>query len=115
MEIKYTLFVIFLCIATSLAWDPHKPQPGDANWMKKHKLFLNETKELNDDIKVVFIGASIMEFWQTEGKPVWKYYLNKSAVDYGIGGDNTANVLWRVENHELDGLKPKVIVLQVGM
>ena len=69
-----------------------------------------------NETKVVFIGASITEFWQNEGKEIWNsYYVNRSAFDYGIGGDTTSNVLWRIQNHELDGLKPKVIVLQIGI
>lgn len=116
MEPLTNLILTLLCLTPCLCWDPKHPEAKNTtDWMKKHKSFLEESEHMKSHIKVVFIGASIMEFWQTEGKQIWSsYYVTKSAVDYGIGGDTTSNVLWRVLNHELDGLNPKVIVLQVG-
>ena len=37
-----------------------------------------------------------------------------NAADFGWGGDRTQNILWRLENGELDGVNPKVIVLLAG-
>ena len=46
---------------------------------------------------------------------VWnQYYAPRHAANFGIGGDRTEHVLWRLENGELDGIKPKVIVLMIG-
>ena len=46
---------------------------------------------------------------------VWdRYYGPRNAANFGIGGDRTQHVLWRLENGELDGIKPKVVVLMIG-
>jgi hypothetical protein len=80
----------------------------------KHNEFLKYTSEHKDQVKAVFIGASITEYWQQEGKQYWNGFAAKGAVNYGIGGDQTTGVLWRIQNKELDGLHPKVIVVGSG-
>jgi len=64
-------------------------------------------------VDLLFLGDSITEGW---GKnPVWqKTYEPLNAANFGIGGDTTENVLWRLENGEVDGISPKVAVLLIG-
>ncbi|XP_054166519.1 platelet-activating factor acetylhydrolase IB subunit alpha1-like [Oppia nitens] len=84
-------------------------------WLEIHESFVRQSRDRKDDIKVVFIGASIVQNWSAEGLHIWRqYYAPKGAVNYGIGGDTIQNVLWRVQNKSLDGLDPRVIVLQCG-
>jgi len=35
-------------------------------------------------------------------------------ANFGIGGDRTQHVLWRIENGELETIKPKAVVLMIG-
>jgi beta-glucosidase len=66
-------------------------------------------------IDLLFLGDSITEDWLDAGKSIWKQrYLPRNAADFGIGGDETQHVLWRIENGAVDGLNPKVIVLLIG-
>ena len=95
---------------------PWVPEPKDGNWMRKHQEFLNQTHIHGKEAQIVFIGDSITAHWLIEGKDVWaKYYATRHAFNYGIGGDRTEHVLWRVENKEFDGIKPKVAVLMIGI
>src|SRR6185437_912238 len=49
------------------------------------------------------------------GKAVWeRFYGPRHAANFGIGGDRTQHVLWRLDNGEVDGIKPKVVVLMIG-
>ena len=43
-----------------------------------------------------------------------KYYEKFQPANFGIGGDATQHVLWRIDNGELDGISPKVVVLMLG-
>jgi lysophospholipase L1-like esterase len=60
-------------------------------------------------------GDSITDFWENRNKSNWDKHLGGwKAADFGISGDRTQNVLWRLQNGELEGVKPKVIVLLIG-
>jgi lysophospholipase L1-like esterase len=64
-------------------------------------------------ISVVFLGDSITQGWNKE---IWrKHFEPVGAVNFGIGGDGVQQVQWRVEHGELDALKPKLIVLMIGI
>ena len=86
----------------------------DAGWMKRHDGFVEIAKAGNVD--VLFLGDSITDGWRGKnGKPVWdKAFGDLKPANFGIGGDRTQHVLWRIQNGELDGIKPKVAVLMIG-
>ncbi len=87
-----------------------KPQ---AAFMAKHEAFVKTAKE--GKAQVVFLGDSITAGWGGNGKEVWASAFGKwEPANFGIGGDRTQHVLWRIENGELDGLKPKAAVLMIG-
>ncbi len=65
-------------------------------------------------LKVLFLGDSITERWK-QAPHIWERYFGKyQPANFGIGGDRTHNVIWRIEHGELDGIKPKVVVLMLG-
>ena len=43
-----------------------------------------------------------------------KYYGDRKAMNAGIGGDQTQHVLWRLDNGNIDGIKPKLAVIMIG-
>jgi lysophospholipase L1-like esterase len=89
------------------------PVPRDANWVKRHEGFVKQAQQGGVDI--LFMGDSITDFWRNRGLNVWnKYYAPQHAANFGIGGDRTEHVLWRMDRGELDGIKPKVVVLMIG-
>jgi beta-glucosidase len=64
---------------------------------------------------IVFIGDSITQGWEGNGKSVWtNYYGSRKCLNFGVGGDRTEHVLWRFEQGQLAGLKPKAAVLMIG-
>ncbi len=64
---------------------------------------------------IIFIGDSITEGWLGPGKAIWdSTYAPRHALNFGIGGDKTQNVLWRLSNMSIQNLKPKVAVVLIG-
>lgn len=93
------------------------PAPRSSAWLKRHEGFVQETK--SEQIDLLFMGDSITDFWRRSGPRfgtnIWsKYYAPLHAADFGISGDRTENVIWRIDHGELDGLHPKVMVLMIG-
>jgi lysophospholipase L1-like esterase len=88
-----------------------KPENRD---VPRHKAFLKKVASGEGD--VIFIGDSITEGWEKNGKEVWAKEFGKyKAVNLGIGGDRTGHVLWRItEGKELDPLNPKLAVVMIG-
>ncbi|XP_013775086.1 platelet-activating factor acetylhydrolase IB subunit beta-like isoform X1 [Limulus polyphemus] len=84
---------------------------GDDKWMCMHKRFLMEAEEREPE--VVLIGDfTIAMLAHTE---VWeKYFVSMHCLNFGISEDKTQNVLWRIENGEIETMNPKIIVLSVG-
>jgi len=65
---------------------------------------------------MVFLGDSITDFWRTTGKEIWKHYQAApyQAADFGVAADRTEHALWRIENSELEGIRPRIVVLLIG-
>jgi beta-glucosidase len=76
---------------------------------------LLRAKDNPGECDIIFVGDSITEGWEGAGKNVWqKFYGNRKCLNFGVGGDRTQHVLWRFEQGQLDGLKPKAAVLMIG-
>lgn len=93
------------------------PAPRNPGWVKRHEGFVEQAK--HDQINLLFLGDSITDFWLRPGPRfgtnIWsKYYAPLHAADFGISGDRVENVIWRIDNGELDGLHPKALVLMIG-
>lgn len=88
------------------------PKEGNKGFFEKHESFLARAKA--GPIGLLFIGDSITEGWR-KAPHIWdQYYAKYDAANFGIGGDQTQHVIWRIENGELDGIAPRVVVLMIG-
>lgn len=101
--------------ATAQAVPTVTPVPRDEKWMKTHETLLEKSKQAREEngATVVFLGDSITAGWR-QNEAWQKYYAPRKALNLGIGGDRTQHVLWRLENGEVEGLKPKAVVLMIG-
>ncbi|HEY5414075.1 MAG TPA: GDSL-type esterase/lipase family protein [Gemmatimonadaceae bacterium] len=90
---------------------------SDSNSMLAHRQLL--AKRTQGRIDVYFVGNSITRRWGATDYPEllanWKAnFFGWNAADFGWGGDRIQNMLWRLEQGELDGVNPKVIVILAG-
>jgi lysophospholipase L1-like esterase len=86
---------------------------GYASFKAAHEKFVAQAKE--GKAQLVFLGDSITAGWAGNGKEVWaKSFGTYTPANFGIGGDRTQHVLWRIQNGEFDGIKPKAFVVMIG-
>jgi beta-glucosidase len=89
-----------------------RKQPEEA-WAQKHASFVERAKK--GDVEVLFTGDSITAGWNGAGSAVWqKYFGEMKAANFGIGGERTQHILYRLGDGELEGINPKVFVLLIG-
>ena len=92
----------------------------DNNSKLAHEQLLEKAKK--GGIDVYFEGDSITRRWGTSDAAYAKYLANWNsnffgwnAGNFGWGADQLQNIIWRLENGELDGVNPKVIVFLGGI
>ena len=101
-------------------WEFPADQPvfrTDANSLAAHSQLLMKARQ--GGIDVYFEGDSITRRWDALDYPEllanWKQnFFGWNAADFGWGADQTQNILWRLENGELDGVNPKVVIVLAG-
>jgi uncharacterized repeat protein (TIGR02543 family) len=82
-------------------------------WMPKHTNIL-KTLQSTKNFDLMFIGDSLIQYWSDD--KTWKA-LEKThrIINLGIGGDQTMNVIWRLENGEFpSGVTSRYAVVLVG-
>src|ERR1022692_231564 len=98
-----------------------QPAPRtDANSQLAHTQLLEKARK--GGIDIYFEGDSITRRWGASD-PQYKEnlvnwttnFFGWNAADFGWGADFTQNILWRLENGELDGVNPKIIVVLAGI
>jgi lysophospholipase L1-like esterase len=98
-----------------------QPSPRrDANSQLAHEQLVEKARK--GGIDIYFEGDSITRRWGTsdaqyrENLANWKTnFFGWNAGNFGWGADRIQNILWRLENGELDGVNPKIIVLLAGI
>ncbi|MFO0775269.1 MAG: platelet-activating factor acetylhydrolase IB subunit [Nitrospiraceae bacterium] len=90
------------------------PTPQTADWwLPRHDSKVRELAQ--HPVDLLFIGDSITQGWEDEGRAVWAaFYGKRRAANLGFNSDRTDHVLWRLTHGELEGITPQVVVLHIG-
>jgi lysophospholipase L1-like esterase len=120
--LKPLVAALVLCASTWLYAQNRAPADlplprTDENSKIAHQQLLE--KAAKGGIDVYFVGDSITRRWGATDYPEllanWKEnFYGWNAGDFGWGADRNEHILWRLENGELDGVNPKVIVILAG-
>ena len=89
-------------------------------WRERHEAKVAEARSRPVDL--VWLGDSITQDWERNGAPEWdqfvpvwqRFYGDRNALNLGFNGDNTGHLLWRMQNGELAGLRPRTAVILIG-
>ena len=81
------------------------------SFLVQHQRFLSEARD--SEPEVIWIGDSLIQ--NLFNSRIWdQSFCLMHSVNFGISGDTTDNVLWRLHQGELEDVAPKIIVLSVG-
>ncbi len=114
------LGLILLMLGDHALAQVHNNQPierNDENSKLAHQQLLEKVQQ--GKIDIYFVGDSITRRWGATDYPQFLEHWRKcfhgwNAANFGWGGDTTQNILWRLENGELQGVSPKVFVVLAG-
>ena len=88
---------------------------GRGEWFQRVQAATEKAHATAEPIRLIFDGDSITDGWQGGGREIWAAHYGKlGAFDFGISGDRTQHVLWRLNQGQADGLKPSLIALMIG-
>ncbi len=85
--------------------------PGREN-LRRHAQFMDRIKD--GPVGLLFLGDSITDGWPRIGELTWLRFAPHQPANFGISGETTEQVLWRITNGELDGIQPKAVVIMIG-
>lgn len=89
------------------------PWMSVAQWEQQHREDVLIAEQTEPKVDVLFIGDSITAGWDAQ---VWQqYFAPLQAANFGIGGDHTGNLLWRLQHGAIGQLQPRLIVLLIGV
>src|SRR5512137_2224067 len=67
-----------------------KPVPRDGQGYQRFLELNQRVQASHGEAKVIFVGDSITQGWEGNGKEVWtRYYAPRHALNLGIGSDHT--------------------------
>ena len=86
------------------------PRPGGP--MRRHEALVERARQ--GEVDLLFLGDTSIAGWMGATATWSRHYASRKAANFGIGGDQTQNLLWRLDHGGLEGIKPRVVVLQIG-
>ena len=85
------------------------------DWLSRVQNNITNAHKPGTPIDLIFDGDSITDGWQGGGRGIWaQRYRSLNAFDFGISGDCTQHILWRLSQGQVEGLHPKLVAIMIG-
>lgn len=122
-------FLLFIISAVSInaAQAPHggpvstspAPRLQSYRWMSLADWYRFHSEDIEiaekAEARILFIGDSITEGWAYNGGEFWKEHFEPlGAVNFGIGGDMTQNLVWRLRHGAVGSMQPESVIVLIG-
>ena len=88
------------------------PKVGNPEFYEKHARHLRRAR--SGPVGLLFLGDSITEQWNSVADLWQERYGAHDPANFGISGDQTHHVIWRLEHGELAHVRPRAVVLMIG-
>ena len=114
--VMFLILAVFAATGADAGETAATPIEGKTNgekwWRGQYERINTDIKKLDGKVDLAIVGDSITARWN--GDTWTKHWGSYRAVNMGIGGDRTQNVLWRLENGQLDGYQARLFVVMIG-
>ncbi len=101
--------------STAEAKPPRTPQSAVAPVNRNERRHIEFMARMQQGpVGLLLIGDSITDFWPRRGEWTWLKLAPYQPANIGISAERTEDVIWRLENGELDGIAPKVVMIMIG-
>lgn len=90
----------------------YSPEQLDA-WRQRHTELVAQARR--GGFELAFFGDSLTAGWLTVGRAAWdEVFVPRRAAAFGLPGDRTQQLLWRLQQGELSGPAPRAAIVLIG-
>lgn len=117
---RFLLFTALLLAPVALGRDSTQPTPRlvEYEWMPLDEWYRRHADDIEvaraGQAEILFLGDSITQGWE-HSSSYKRRFSQYDPANFGVGGDRTENLLWRLQHGAVGNLDPKAIVLLIGV
>ena len=89
-----------------------RPAPRNDRWQADHAK--RDVRLQKGNVDLLLIGDSITHGWKRHPELLNQFFGDQQVVNLGHPADKTENILWRLANHNMENISPKVAIVLAG-
>jgi lysophospholipase L1-like esterase len=89
-----------------------RPAPRHERWLEDHAK--REERLQKGGVDILLIGDSITHGWKRYPEILKRFFGDQQVINLGHPADKTENIIWRLANHHMEKINPRVAILLAG-